>query len=143
MRIAAWLRSARPAAKLVFALVAASVALAGVRGFAASFGTGSGGFGAGSQMVATCGRGMTFAYTSGFYAGIRGYAVNGIELSNIPDGCLGRSLSVTFYESGDGVSSSAVTGTLPVSGTTESIAVPMTSDTIDAGLITGVSVVVA
>ena len=143
MRIAAWLRSARPAARLVFALVAASIAFVGVRGFAASFGTDSGGFGAGSQLVASCGRGMTFAYTSGFYAGIRGYAVNRIELSNIPDGCLGRSVSVTFYESGDRASSSPVTGTLPGSGTTETISIPMTSNTIDVGRITGVSVVVA
>jgi hypothetical protein len=143
MRFAAWFRNATSGARLLLALVAAAAAFAGVRGFAASFGTGSAGLGAGSELVASCGSGMTFGYTWAFDAGTRGYAVSSIELSNIPAGCLGRSLSVTFYESSKSAIGSPVSSTLPRSGATETISVLAGSATIDASLISGISVVVS
>lgn len=136
-------RHTRPTTRLVLAAAAASIAFAGVHGFAASFGAGSAGLGATSRMVASCGTGLTLAYTTTFDASISAYAVDGIHLSNIPAGCLDKSFSVSFYEGHDNVRGSAVLATLPSSGSTQSIAVDPGSNTIDAGRISGISVVVS
>jgi hypothetical protein len=143
MRFAVWFRNATSGARLLLAFVGAAAALAGVRGFAASFGTGSGGLGAGNGLVASCGSGMTFGYRWVFDADTGGYAVNGIKLWNIPAGCLGRSLSVTFYESSRSAMGSPVSMTLPTSGTTEAISISAGSAMIEASRISGISVVVS
>jgi hypothetical protein len=137
------LGKARPGVTLSLALAAASIAFGGVRGFAASFSVGSGALGAGSSVVASCGSGIALAYTSAFDPGIRGYAVNGIEVSNIPAGCLGKRLSVTFYGSDSEPSGSPVNSTLPASGTTDAISIAAGVDKIDASRISGISVVVS
>ena len=128
--------------KVVVAVVAAFVAFGGVQGFAASPGAGTGGLGATSRIVGSCGSGLTFGYGVTFDAGISGYAVDRLELSNIPAGCLGKTLTATFYDqsSAEGL---AVTATLPATGTTETISIDPSSNTIDAGRVGGVSVVVS
>jgi hypothetical protein len=129
-------------AKLVVAALAALVAFVGAYAFAASLGSSTTGLAAGSEVIASCGSGMTFAYTTAFDGAASGYAVSGIELSNIPAGCRSKSLSATFYDSGGVPVGSAAGATLTASGTTQSIAIPQTSNTIDAGRVSGVSVVV-
>lgn len=126
-------------AKTVIAALAAFVAY----GFAASLGSSTTGLAAGSQVVASCGSGMTFAYKTTFEAGNSSYAVSGIELSNIPAGCRSKSLSATFYDSSDTPVGSAVGATLTAAGTTQSIAVAPGSNEIDAREVSGVSVVVS
>lgn len=121
----------------------AAIVFATVYGLAASLGASTGGLAAGSSPVASCGSGMTFAYTTAFYPGSSGYVVDGIDLSNIPSGCQGKSLSVTFYGSGTTPTGSPVDGRLPMTGTTERITVDPTANAIDAREISGVSVVVS
>jgi hypothetical protein len=135
-------RRATNTTKLVLAAIVACMVFGGVNGFAASFGTGTGGFAAGDSLVASCGNGMTFAYATAFNEETSGYVVEGINLSNIPSGCLGRSVSVTF-DSGNNTVGSAVAAILPASGTTQSIVIPPNSKTIDASQISGVSVVIS
>jgi hypothetical protein len=93
-------------------------------------------------VVAACGTGMTFAYTAEFDPDLSAFAVDGIELSNIPAGCLDRTLSVTFLENGGNAADPAVSVSLPASGTSERIPIAVRPDTIDAGRVSGVSVVV-
>jgi hypothetical protein len=128
--------------RLVLAALAASIAFAGVHGFAASFGAASDGLGATSRMVASCGTGLTLAYTTAFDPGISGDIVNGIDLSNIPAGCLGKTVSVEFTK-GDEAVGSAVRATLPASGTTQTVSVATSSNVIDASQIHAISVVVS
>jgi hypothetical protein len=135
--------AARPTTKPVLAAVAAAVVFAGTYGFAASLGISQSGLGAGNNVVAACGTGTTFAYTTAYYPGTDHYDVNGIDLSNIPTGCLSKSLSVTFYDSSDTAVGSEVSVTLPASGTTDSISIMPNSNAIDAGQVGGVSVVVS
>jgi hypothetical protein len=143
MQAAARLRDATPRTRVGFAVVTALFAFAGIRGFAASLGSSAGGLGAGDAVVASCGVGLTFAYTTAFDNGGGGYAVNGINLSNIPPGCLRKSLSVRFDDSGDNAVGSAVNVILPASGTTESVSIHPSSNIIEASQISGVSVVVS
>lgn len=135
--------SRRWARRSACAAAAACLVFGGIQGFAASFGTGTVGFGATSEIVRACGSGMTFGYAATFDAGISGYAVTRIDLSDIPDGCHGKSLTATFYGGDENAGGSVVSATLPVSGTTESIPVDPSSNTIDAGAVRGVSVVVS
>ncbi len=129
--------------KLIVAAATAVVVFASVYGFAASLGISTSGLGADTKVVASCGTGLTFAYTTSYYSGVPGYAVSGINLSNIPSGCLSKSLSVTFYNGSNNAVGSAVTATLPASGTTQSIAITPSANTIDASAVTGVAVTVS
>ncbi len=129
--------------KFVVAAIVAVIAFSGVYGFAASLGISTSGLGADTKVVASCGTGMTFAYTTTYYSGVPGYAVNGINLTNIPAGCLNKNLSVTFYGSGNAAVGSAVTSTLPASGTTQSLSITPSANTIDASAVTGVAVTVS
>jgi hypothetical protein len=131
--------------KIALAVIASVTIFASVYGFAATLGVSTSGLGADTKVVASCGTGMSFAYTTSYYSGIPGYAVNGINLTNIPSGCLGKSLSVTFYNGNNSNASvgTAVTATLPATGTTQTVSVTPSANTIDASLVTGVSVVVS
>ena len=129
--------------RFVVAAVVATVAFSGVYAFAASLGVSTSGLGADTKVVASCGTGMTFAYTTSFYSGVPGYAVNGVNLTNIPSGCLGKSLSVTFTNGSNNAVGSAVAATLPATGTTQSIAITPSANTIDASAVTGVAVTVS
>ncbi len=137
------IRNATRTAKMVIAGVAAVIVFASTYGFAASLGISTSGLGADTKVVASCGTGMTFAYTTSYYSGVPGYAVNGINLTNIPAGCLSKNLSVTFYNGGNNAVGSAVSATLPAAGTTSSVSITPSSNTIDASLVTGVAVTVS
>jgi len=137
------IRNATRTTKMIVAAVAAFIVFASVYGFAASLSINTGGLGADTKVVASCGTGMTFAYTTTYYSGVPGYAVNGINLSAIPAGCLNKNLSVTFYNGSNNAVGSAVTATLPASGTTQSISITPSSNTIDASVVTGVAVTVS
>lgn len=136
------IRKAGPSTRLIVAAVVACSVFAGVDGFAASLGTSASALGADSAVVGSCGSGMTLDYTVAFYNGSGGHAVDGIDLSGIPAGCLGKNLSVTFYDSEHGAVGSAVDTALPASGATETVPVAPSSNTIEASRISGVSVVV-
>lgn len=131
------------ARKLAFAGGVACFAFVGIQGFTASLGMGTSSFGATSHIVASCGNGLTFAYTTTFDAGISGYLVDRINVTNIPASCLGKSLTATFYSDDGSASGSTISTTLPVSGTSESVPVDPDTNTIDARRVGGVSVVVA
>ena len=110
--------------------------------FAASFGSTSTGLGAESKLVASCGGGITFSYSTSFDASVSGYVVTGMSVSNIPAGCLGKKLSATFTNGSQAPEGSEISDTLPTSGTSQSIPVDPGSNTIAAGEISGVSLVV-
>lgn len=143
MKTAARLVKAAPRKRLLLSVLAACLVFAGVNGFAASLGANANGLGADSKLVASCGAGMTFDYTTAFYTGISGYAVDGVDLSNIPPACLGKTLSVTFYDGASNAVGSAVATALPASGTSDAVSVAPSANTIDVGRISGVSVVVS
>ena len=128
--------------KLTLAVVASLTVFASVYGFAASMGISTSGLGADNKVVAACGSGMTFAYTTSYYSGLPGYAVNGINLSNIPLGCYGKSLAVTFSDGSNNALGSQVTATLPSAATGTVAITPATND-IDASKVANVSVVVS
>jgi len=128
--------------KLTLAVVASVTVFASVYGFAASMGISTSGLGADNKVVASCGSGMTFAYTTSYYSGLPGYAVNGITLSSIPAGCYGKSLAVTFSDGSNAALGSQVTATLP-SAATGSVAITPGTNDIDASKVANVSVVVS
>jgi hypothetical protein len=129
--------------KLTLAIVASLTVFASVYGFAASLGVSTSGLGADNKVVASCGSGMTFAYTTSYYSGLPGYAVNGISLSNIPAGCLNKSLAVTFTDGSNAALGSQVTASLPATGTTSTVSITPSADDIDASKVANVSVVVS
>ncbi len=126
--------------KILVAAVASSVIFAGVYGFAASLGLTSSGLGAGSAVVAACGSGINAAYSTTYSASIPGYSVSQVNLSAIPAACLSKSYKIQLTGASGVAIGSEMSGTLPASGTTATIA---TSGTPDASLVTGVSVVVS
>ena len=132
------LRKARTATKLLVAAAAALMAFGGVYGFAASLGLSSSGLGAGSAVVAACGTGTTVSYSTTYTAAISGYSVSQVNLASIPAGCLSKTYNIQLTGAGGAAVGSAMSGTLPASGTTATIA---TSGTPDASLVTGVSAV--
>src|SRR5438105_1833290 len=134
------IRNTTRATKLVLAAVVASIVFAGVYGFAASLGLTSSGLGAGNAVVAACGSGITAAYTTAYSATIPGYSVSQVNLASIPAGCLSKAYRIQLTGAAGAAVGSEMTGSLPASGTTASIA---TSGSVDASLVTGISVVVS
>jgi hypothetical protein len=132
------IRTARTATKLLLATAAALTAFAGVYGFAASLGISSSGLGAGSTVVAACGSGTTVSYTTAYASGISGYAVSQVNLASIPSTCLSKAYRIQLTGASGAAVGSELSGTLPASGTTATIA---TSGNPDASLVTGVSVI--
>lgn len=129
--------------KLVIAAVTAAFVFAGVYGFAASLGISAGGLGAGDNLMTSCGNGMTFAYSTAFDPEISADVVTGIDLSNVPAGCLDKTLSVNFTNSANEAVGSPISATLSASGTTQVIPVARSSNVIDARQIDSISVVVS
>jgi hypothetical protein len=129
--------------KIVLAVVASVTVFASVYGFAASLGVSTSGLGADNKIVASCGSGMTFAYTTSYYSGLPGYAVNGVNITNIPSGCLNKTLAVTFSDGSNAALGSEITATLPSTGTTDSISVTPSANDVDASKVSNISVVVS
>ena len=98
------------------------------------------GLGAGSAVVAACGTGTNAAYSTTYSASIPGYSVSQVNLSAIPAACLSKSYKIQLTGASGVAVGSEMSGTLPASGTTATIA---TSGTPDASLVTGVSVVIS
>jgi hypothetical protein len=132
------IRKARTATKLMLAAAAALTAFGGVYGFAASLGITSSGLGAGSAVVAACGSGTTVSYTTAYASGISGYAVSQVNLASIPAACLSKAYRIQLTGASGVTVGAEMSGTLPASGTTATVA---TSGNPDASLVTGVSVV--
>ena len=134
------IRRATRTTRMVLAAIAAVVVFASTYGFAASLGLTTAGLGAGSSVVAACGTGIQAAYTTTYAAGIAGYSVDHVNLSSIPSNCLSKSYKIQLTGASGVAVGAEMSGTLPASGTTASIA---TSGTPDASLVTGVSVVIS
>ncbi|HEU5477103.1 MAG TPA: hypothetical protein VFU64_04640 [Gaiellaceae bacterium] len=134
------IQNATRTTKFVVAAVVASIAFAGVYGFAASLGMTTSGLGASSAVVSACGSGIQASYSTAYAAAIPGYAVNQVNLASIPAGCLSKSYKIQLTGAAGAAIGSEMTGTLPASGTTASIA---TAGNPDASLVTGISVVVS
>jgi hypothetical protein len=134
------LRKASRMTKTVIAIVVASIVFAGVYGFAASLGITSSGLGAGNAVVAASGTGTTVSYTTAYASGIPGYSVTQVNLASIPAACLSKAYRIQLTGAAGVTVGAEMTGTLPASGTTASIA---TSGNVDASLVTGVSVVIS
>jgi hypothetical protein len=130
-------------AKPMLAALAAGIAFAGVHGFAASLGATTGGLGADGRPIGSCGAKLTLSYTTAFDPGAAGYAVSGIDVSNIPAGCLGRSVSVSFYGSDDRAEGAAVRAILPATGGTDDISVDPGENMIHADKVAGASLAVS
>jgi len=125
-----------------FAAIAALFSIGA--GAAASQGASSRGFGAETKVVSSCGTGMRFVYTTSYDSETRAYVIDAIVVSDIPATCLNRKLAVTFYDDADGTAvGSPVTTILPSSGTTDVIPIDPRSNTVEAGLVSGVSVAIA
>ncbi len=142
MRVQTWFRRAASRTRLGVAALAAVVVFVAIQGFAASLGTASAGLGAGSELVTACGTGMSMSYSTSFYGAVSGYAIDGIDLSDIPSACLGKNISVTFVDRADDAVGSPVTGTLPAAGTTDRIVIAPGANTVALDEVGGVSVVV-
>ena len=126
--------------KMVIAAIAAATVFGGVYGFAASLGLTTSGLGAGNAVVAACGSGIQASYTTAYSASVPGYSVSQVNLASIPAGCLSKAYRIQLTGAAGATIGSEMTGTLPASGTTASIA---TAGTPDASLVTGISVVVS
>ncbi|MFL5960530.1 MAG: hypothetical protein ACJ75G_09720 [Gaiellaceae bacterium] len=132
--------NAKRTTKMIVAAVVASGVFAGVYGFAASLGITSAGLGAGNAVVAACGTGITAAYTTAYSSSIPGYSVSQVNLASIPAACLSKSYRIQLTGAAGATVGSEMTGTLPASGTTANIS---TSGSVDASLVTGISVVIS
>jgi hypothetical protein len=126
--------------KFVIAAVVSSIVFAGVYGFAASLGLSSSGLGAGNAVVASCGSGIQAAYTTAYVPALPGYSVSQVNLSSIPAGCLSKSYKIQLTGAAGVTVGPELTGSLPASGTTANV---NTGATVDASLVTGISVVVS
>jgi hypothetical protein len=134
------IRNTTRTTKMVVAAVAAVIVFASTYGFAASLGMTTSGLGAGSSVVAACGSGITASYATAYASAIPGYSVSQVNLAAIPAGCLSKSYKIQLTGAAGAAVGSEMTGSLPASGTTASIA---TSGSVDASLVTGISVVVS
>jgi hypothetical protein len=134
------IRNATRTTKLGLAAVVACIVFAGVYGFAASLSLSSSGLGAGNAVVAACGSGTAASYTTAYASAISGYSVSQVNLASIPAACLSKSYKIQLTGSGGAAVGSEMSGTLPASGTTATIA---TSGSVDASLVTGISVVIS
>jgi hypothetical protein len=134
------IRNATRTTKMIFAAVLALVVFASTYGFAASLGLTTNGLGAGSSVVAACGTGINAAYSTTYTASIPGYSVSQVNLSAIPSTCLSKAYKIQLTGASGAAIGSEMTGTLPATGTTATIA---TAGNPDASLVTGVSVVVS
>jgi hypothetical protein len=134
------IRHATRTTKMVLAAVAAIVVFASTYGFAASLGMTTTGLGAGSSVVAACGTGIQASYTTAYASSIPGYSVSQVNLASIPATCLSKSYKIQLTGAAGVTVGSEMSGTLPASGTTASVA---TSGTTDASAVTGISVVVS
>jgi hypothetical protein len=134
------IRNATRTSKIVLAAVVSCIVFAGVYGFAASLSFSSSGLGAGNAVVSACGSGITASYTTTYASGIPGYSVDHVNLASIPAACLSKSYKIQLTGASGVTVGSEMSGTLPASGTTASIA---TSGSVDASLVTGISVVVS
>jgi hypothetical protein len=123
-------------------ILAAAIVVIGssASAFAASLGTTANGLGAGSTVVSACGAGITASYTTAYSRSIPGYAVNEVDLAGIPSTCLRKSYKIQLADASDAPIGSQMTGALPTTGTTATIA---TSGTPDASLVTDISVVIS
>jgi hypothetical protein len=133
------IKNATRTTKIVIAAVVASIAFAGVYGFAASLGLTTSGLGAGSAVVASCGTGIQAAYTTAYASGISGYAVSQVNLSSIPAACQSKSYRIQLTGAGGAAVGAEMSGTLPATAT----ATIATSGNPDASLVTGISVVIS
>jgi hypothetical protein len=133
------IKNATRTTKIVVAAVVASIAFAGVYGFAASLGLTTSGLGAGSAVVASCGTGIQAAYTTAYASGISGYAVSQVNLSSIPAACQSKSYRIQLTGAGGAAVGAEMSGTLPATAT----ATIATSGNPDASLVTGISVVIS
>lgn len=129
-------------ASILIAGTAACIVFSTTFAFAATSSPGSNSFGAETEVITSCGSGLTLGYMTGFSKDLTEYTVKDIDLSNIPAGCLGKTLSLTFYDSAGKDVGLAVNSTLPTTGTTQTIPITPDSNTIDATDITGISLVV-
>ena len=134
------IRNATRTTKMIVAAVAAFIVFASVYGFAASLGLSSTGLGAGSSVVSACGSGIQAAYTTAYASSISGYSVSQVNLSSIPAGCLNKAYKIQLTGAGGAAVGSEMSGNLPAAGSTATVA---TAGTPDAGLVTGISVVVS
>lgn len=94
------------------------------------------------QVIGSCGSGMKLGYTTEFNTGLSEYVLRGIELSNIPTSCRGKSVSLTLYHTAGNAVGSVVNVTLPTSGTTRNASITANSNAIAASRVAGVSAVV-
>ncbi|HKS77624.1 MAG TPA: hypothetical protein VJQ07_02020 [Gaiellaceae bacterium] len=85
---------------------------------------------------------MKLGYTTEFNTGLSEYVLRGIELSNIPTSCRGKSVSLTLYHTAGNAVGSVVNVTLPTSGTTRNASITANSNAIAASRVAGVSAVV-
>jgi hypothetical protein len=133
------IRKATRRTQLLLAVSVAAIVFGAVYGFAASLGITSSGLGAGNAVVSACGTGITVSYTAAYGSSIPGYFVSQVNLGSIPAGCLNGSYRIQLTGAGGAAVGSEISGTLPSSGTTATIA---TSGTPDASQVTGVSAVI-
>lgn len=134
------IRNATRTTKMIFAAVAAVVVFGSTYGFAASLGLTTSGLGAGSAVVAACGAGIQASYTTTYSSSIPGYSVSQVNLASIPAACLSKAYKIQLTGAAGAAIGSELSGTLPASGTTATIAA---AGTPDASLVTGISVVVS
>jgi hypothetical protein len=133
------IRYATRTTKLVFAAIVSCLVFAGVYGFAASLNLTTNGLGAGNAVVSACGTGIQAAYTTAYVPAIPGYSVSQVNLSSIPLACQGKAYKIQLTGGGGATVGPELTGSLPAAATAN---IP-TGATVDASLVTGVSVVIS
>jgi hypothetical protein len=134
------IRNATRTTKFVLAAIVSFIVFAGVYGFAASLNLTSSGLGAGNAVVSACGTGIQAAYTTAYAAAIPGYSVSQVNLSAIPLACQGKAYKIQLTTGAVGATiGPELTGSLPAAATAN---IP-TGATIDASLVTGISVVIS
>jgi len=135
------IRNATRTTKLAVAAVVACIVFAGVYGFAASLGFSTSGLGANSQVVAACtgGSTITASYTTAYTASIPGYSVSQVNLAAIPAACQNRPYRIQLTGAAGAAVGPEMSGTLPATATANI----NTGGTVDASLVTGISVVIS
>jgi hypothetical protein len=127
--------------KGILAVVVGALVFSSAYAFAATLGVTSNSLGAGNASVTSCAASVTAAYTTTYDSTIPGYRVSGVNLNNLT-ACSGKAITVDLTGAGN-ASLSQVTYTVLAADATagnKTITVP---GSINAGLVTGVSVVIA
>jgi hypothetical protein len=127
--------------KWLLAIVASAMVFSSAYAFAATLNVTSSSLGAGNAAVTSCAATITAAYTVAYDSTLPGYRVSGVNLNNLT-ACSGKAITADLTGAGNASLSQVTYTVLAADATAGNKTIPV-GGSINAGLVTGVSVALA